>query len=99
MSPRPPLPRSVLTPASARVSPSLAALLDTLATATDSANCPGKCMHALAALICNEVVEGPGLCPNPEHKCCRPKGSAKRPAGEESAAAAFVSRERPLSCD
>ncbi|XP_071547781.1 protein masquerade [Panulirus ornatus] len=59
------------------LSPSvLSTLLDTLAKATESEKCPGKCLNALAALICNEVVEG-DLCPT-GMKCCR----ARKPTGD-----------------
>lgn len=51
---------------------SVAALLDTLAQATDSERCPGKCLHALAALMCNDVVRGKDLCPDGT-LCCRPR--------------------------
>ncbi|KAF9407517.1 hypothetical protein HW555_012486 [Spodoptera exigua] len=32
-------------------------LLDTLDTQMEAKNCPGTCMHALAALLCNDVLE------------------------------------------
>ncbi|KAH9642615.1 hypothetical protein HF086_011208 [Spodoptera exigua] len=44
-------------------------LLDTLDTQMEAKNCPGTCMHALAALLCNDVLEEVE-CPSPSMKCC-----------------------------
>ncbi|RVE52566.1 hypothetical protein evm_002685 [Chilo suppressalis] len=46
-----------------------AGLLDTLDTQVDAKNCPGVCMHALASLICSNVLEEVE-CPKPSMKCC-----------------------------
>ncbi|XP_045779573.1 protein masquerade [Maniola jurtina] len=47
----------------------LSGLLDTLDTQVDAKNCPGVCMHALASLICSNVLDEVE-CPNPSMKCC-----------------------------
>ncbi|XP_032522479.2 protein masquerade isoform X2 [Danaus plexippus] len=47
----------------------LSGLLDTLDTQVDAKNCPGVCMHALASLICSNVLEEVE-CPKPSMKCC-----------------------------
>ncbi|CAH0678193.1 unnamed protein product [Spodoptera exigua] len=47
----------------------LSGLLDTLDTQMEAKNCPGTCMHALAALLCNDVLEEVE-CPSPSMKCC-----------------------------
>ncbi|XP_028179310.1 protein masquerade, partial [Ostrinia furnacalis] len=44
-------------------------LLDTLDTQVDAKNCPGVCMHALASLICSNVLDEVE-CPKPSMKCC-----------------------------
>ncbi|KAL4705211.1 hypothetical protein ACJJTC_000209 [Scirpophaga incertulas] len=46
-----------------------AGLLDTLDTQVDAKNCPGVCMHALASLICTNVLDEVE-CPKPSMKCC-----------------------------
>ncbi|XP_063366342.1 protein masquerade [Cydia amplana] len=47
----------------------LSGLLDTLDTQVDAKNCPGVCMHAIASLICSNVLDEVE-CPNPSMKCC-----------------------------
>ncbi|KAL0818690.1 hypothetical protein ABMA28_008035 [Loxostege sticticalis] len=47
----------------------LTGLLDTLDTQVDAKNCPGVCMHALASLICSNVLDEVE-CPKPSMKCC-----------------------------
>lgn len=58
-------------------------LLDTLTSTADSKDCPGVCMHALATVICYDVLEDV-QCPSPSMKCCiegpSDKESEKRPA-------------------
>ncbi|XP_048478163.1 protein masquerade [Plutella xylostella] len=56
----------------------LSGLLDTLDTQVDAKNCPGVCMHALATLICPQVLDDVE-CPNPSMKCC-----ADEPPGNET---------------
>lgn len=36
-------------------------------------NCPGKCIHAIASLICDQVLENVD-CPTPNMRCCVEKG-------------------------
>lgn len=44
-------------------------LLDSITTTEDSKDCPGVCVHALATLICYEVLDDIP-CPSPGMKCC-----------------------------
>lgn len=45
-------------------------------TQVDAKNCPGVCMHALATLICPQVLEEVE-CPNPSMKCCADEPTSK----------------------
>lgn len=47
----------------------LAGLLDTITTTADSKDCPGVCVHALATIICYDVLDDVA-CPSPSMKCC-----------------------------
>jgi len=38
-------------------------------------NCPGKCIHAIASLICDQVLENVD-CPTPNMRCCVEKGGS-----------------------
>ncbi|KAF5281334.1 hypothetical protein FQR65_LT02965 [Abscondita terminalis] len=44
-------------------------LLDTITSTVDSKDCPGVCVHALATIICYEVLEDVA-CPSSSMKCC-----------------------------
>lgn len=44
-------------------------LLDTITTTADSKDCPGVCVHALASIICYDVLEDIA-CPSSSMKCC-----------------------------
>ncbi|KAK0090600.1 hypothetical protein PV325_010566 [Microctonus aethiopoides] len=44
-------------------------LLDSIANTANSADCPGVCVHALATLICDDVLEDV-QCPTPSMRCC-----------------------------
>jgi Clip-domain serine protease homolog masquerade len=44
-------------------------LLDTITSTENSKDCPGVCVHALATLICYEVLEDI-KCPTASMKCC-----------------------------
>lgn len=44
-------------------------LLDTITSTADSKDCPGVCVHALATIICYDVLEDVA-CPSPSMKCC-----------------------------
>lgn len=50
-------------------------LLDTITSTEDSKDCPGVCVHALATLICYEVLEDI-KCPSASMKCCVESSSA-----------------------
>lgn len=47
----------------------LIGLLDTITSTADSKDCPGVCVHALATLICYEVLENV-KCPSATMRCC-----------------------------
>ncbi|KAK6635231.1 hypothetical protein RUM44_000482 [Polyplax serrata] len=51
-------------------------LLDTITSTEESKDCPGVCVHALATVICYEVLENV-TCPKSSMKCC-----VETPAGE-----------------
>lgn len=44
-------------------------LLDTITSTAESKDCPGRCVHALATIICYEVLEDVP-CPSSSMKCC-----------------------------
>lgn len=44
-------------------------LLDTITSTADAKDCPGVCVHALATLICYDVLEDVA-CPSSSMKCC-----------------------------
>lgn len=50
-------------------------LLDTITSTENSKDCPGVCVHALATLICYEVLEDI-QCPTSSMKCCVESSSA-----------------------
>ncbi|XP_060537033.1 protein masquerade isoform X2 [Cylas formicarius] len=47
----------------------LSGLLDTITSTADSKDCPGVCVHALATIICYDVLEDVA-CPSSSMKCC-----------------------------
>ncbi|KAK4871943.1 hypothetical protein RN001_016067 [Aquatica leii] len=47
----------------------LSGLLDTITSTVDSKDCPGVCVHALATIICYDVLEDVA-CPSSSMKCC-----------------------------
>ncbi|XP_046397194.1 protein masquerade isoform X2 [Ischnura elegans] len=47
----------------------LSGLLDTITTTAESKECPGVCVHALATLICTQVLDHVA-CPSPSMRCC-----------------------------
>lgn len=55
--------------------PLAAGLLDTITSTENSKDCPGVCVHALATLICYEVLEDI-KCPTASMKCCVESSSA-----------------------
>lgn len=44
-------------------------LLDTITSTAESKDCPGTCVHAIATLICAEVLDDV-QCPSPSMRCC-----------------------------
>lgn len=47
----------------------VAGLLDTITSTAESKDCPGTCVHAIATLICAEVLDDV-QCPSPSMRCC-----------------------------
>ncbi|XP_063928844.1 protein masquerade isoform X2 [Zophobas morio] len=47
----------------------LSGLLDTITSTADAKDCPGKCVHAIATIICYDVLEDV-VCPSSSMKCC-----------------------------
>ena len=70
----------------------LEGLLGSITKTADVGNCPGKCIHALASLLCDGVVEEV-VCPQKNMRCCidrrsankkkPPPPNASKPAGNE----------------
>lgn len=52
-------------------------LLDTITSTENSKDCPGVCVHALATLICYDVLEEV-KCPSSGMKCCVESSSGKK---------------------
>lgn len=43
--------------------------MDTITSTADAKDCPGVCVHALATIICYDVLEDV-VCPSSSMKCC-----------------------------
>ena len=54
----------------------LSGLLGTITKTAESSECPGKCIHALASLLCDEVREDIP-CPGEGLRCCIDRRRAK----------------------
>ena len=52
--------------------------LGTVTQTADSSECPGKCIHALASLLCGQVREDI-QCPQGNMRCCVEKPRKKKP--------------------
>ncbi|KAL1493118.1 hypothetical protein ABEB36_011241 [Hypothenemus hampei] len=61
----------------------LSGLLDTITTTADSKDCPGVCVHALATIICYDVLEDVA-CPSSSMKCCVEPSSNETVANEST---------------
>ena len=48
-------------------------LFSSLTSSSVGGGCPGRCYHALAALMCDRVLEGHS-CPRPSMRCCAGPG-------------------------
>lgn len=55
----------------------LSGLLGTMTQTADTAECPGKCIHALASLLCGQVREDI-QCPQGNMRCCVEKPRRKK---------------------
>merc|ERR1712061_765911 len=62
----------------------LSGLLGTITKTADVGTCPGKCIHALASLLCEQVREDV-QCPDASMRCCveRPR-KKKKPTKSQS---------------
>jgi hypothetical protein len=62
-------------------------LLDTITSTADAKDCPGVCVHALATIICYDVLEDV-VCPSSSMKCCveppAPNSTEKDPSQSTS---------------
>jgi len=56
----------------------ISGLLGTITKTADVSDCPGKCLHALASLLCEEVKEDIA-CPSNSMRCCVDRKHLKRP--------------------
>lgn len=56
----------------------LSGLLGTITKTADVSDCPGKCLHALASLLCEEVKEEIA-CPSQSMRCCVDRKHLKKP--------------------
>jgi len=56
----------------------LSGLLGTITKTADVSDCPGKCLHALASLLCEEVKEEI-TCPSQSMRCCVDRKHLKNP--------------------
>jgi hypothetical protein len=56
----------------------LSGLLGTITKTADVSDCPGKCLHALASLLCEEVKEEIN-CPSQSMRCCVDRKHLKSP--------------------
>ena len=61
----------------------LTGLLGTITKTADVSDCPGKCLHALASLLCEEVKEDIS-CPSQSMRCCVDRKHMPRPGGPPS---------------
>ena len=52
--------------------------MGTVTQTADSSECPGKCIHALASLLCGQVREDI-QCPQGNMRCCVEKPRKKKP--------------------
>ena len=57
-------------------------LLGTITKTADSSECPGKCIHALASLLCDEVREDI-QCPSEGLRCCIDRRRPKPPQQQQ----------------
>merc|ERR1719270_854116 len=59
----------------------LSGLLGSITKTADVSECPGKCLHALASLLCEEVREDI-TCPAQSMRCCVDRGNKPRPPND-----------------
>jgi len=80
----------------------ISGLLGSITKTADVSECPGKCLHALASLLCEEVREDI-QCPAQSMRCCVDRGNKPKPPGppndlatSESRPETSTKRVRPL---
>lgn len=71
-----------------------AGLLDTITSTEDSQDCPGVCVHALATLMCYDVLENV-KCPSSTMRCCVDKLPSSTNGTTAVAAATKVDQTTP----
>lgn len=74
-------------------------LLGQITQTADVSDCPGKCIHALASLICDEVRQDV-QCPTQSMRCCVERDGPMAPSGSkttEKAGSAFTTTQRTPS--
>ncbi|XP_063982791.1 protein masquerade-like [Diachasmimorpha longicaudata] len=76
----------------------LSGLLDTIANTANSEDCPGVCVHALATLICDEVLEDI-QCPTASMRCCvnGPLNSTETSSENDIEGSTPTSTEKPIT--
>jgi len=76
----------------------ISGLLGSITKTADTSECPGKCLHALASLLCEEVREDIS-CPAQSMRCCVERGQKPKPpkdlATSESRPETSTKRVRP----
>ncbi|KAL1461117.1 hypothetical protein WDU94_013048 [Cyamophila willieti] len=73
----------------------LACLLDTITSTAESKDCPGTCVHAIATLICAEVLDDV-QCPSPSMRCClEAPSNSTSPAGSSTSQSTSTQQPTP----
>ena len=69
-------------------------LLGSITKTADVSECPGKCLHALASLLCEEVREDI-QCPAQSMRCCVDRGQGNKPPPPPNPNDLATSESRP----
>jgi len=72
----------------------LSGLLGSITKTADVSECPGKCLHALASLLCEEVREDI-QCPAQSMRCCVDRGQGNKPPPPPNPNDLATSESRP----
>merc|ERR1740128_1051946 len=73
----------------------LTGLFDTITTTSTSSDCPGKCVHVFASLLCQTVLDNVN-CSEPSMRCCADDRPA-RPSTPKTTTAATASTPSPTT--